>query len=94
MAKQFIRVSKTYATKNKIQLLILQKLQTLDHTLTLTHVQASREIKKQYDEALKQYNGKAAVPELKTFNIDDNTSRYQVEDVIIIDIHTIINDLS
>jgi hypothetical protein len=93
MAKQFIRVSKTYATKNKVQLLMLQKLQTVNHTLTLTHVQASRLIKKLYDEAVQEYNGKAAIPELKTYD-NDNTTSYHVEDVIYIDIHSIVNDLS
>lgn len=93
MAKQFIRVSKTYATKNKVQLLILQKLQTLNHTLTLTHVQASRQIKKLYDEAVNEYKGTAAIPELKCYE-NDNTTNYHIEEVIYIDIYSIVNDLS
>lgn len=93
MAKQFIRVSKTYSTKNKLQLLILHKLQKLDHTLTLNHVDASRLIKKLYDEAVKEYKGTAAIPELKTYE-NDKTTNYHVEDVIYIHVYTVSTDFS
>lgn len=93
MAKKFIRISRIYQTKNKLQLLILKKLELLDHTLIPTELSASQIIKTEYDDALNQYKGKAAIPELK-MSKNDNTTIYYIEDVIYIHVLTVINDLT
>lgn len=93
MAKQFIKVSKTYATKNSIQLLILQKLQSVDFTLTSDISKAKYFIKKAYDDAVNQYKGKAAIPELKEFS-NGLTIVFFVEDVIYINVYSTLYDLS
>lgn len=67
MKKQFTKVTKTYSTKNKLQLLIHDHLVTADFTLFANKQEASKHIKKLYDTALSEYKGNAAVPQLKSF---------------------------
>ncbi len=65
--KQFTKVTKTYSTKNKLQLLIHDHLKKVDSILFLNKQHASNYIKQLYENALREYKGNAAVPELKTF---------------------------
>lgn len=94
MKKQFTKVTKTYSTKNKLQLLIHDHLKTVDFTLFTNKQEASNYIKQLYDNALNKYKGNAAVPPLKTFEGNKNDTHYYVDDVISISIYNVQNDLS
>lgn len=94
MAKQFTKVTKTYSTKNKLQLLILNQLDTVDGLLFSNKSEAVNHIKQLYENALIMYAGKAAVPELKSFVSTDNDTVFHVEDVIHISIYNVQLDLS
>lgn len=94
MAKQFTKVTKTYSTKNKLQLLIHDELKSVDFMLFSDKQQASNYIKQLYENALKCYKGNAAVPPLKTFEGNKNSTSYYVDDVISISIYNVLNDLS
>lgn len=94
MKKQFTKVTKTYSTKNKLQLLIHDHLITADFTLFANKQEASKYIKQLYDSALSQYKGSAAVPELKTFEGNKNDTHYYVDDVISISIYNVQHDFS
>lgn len=94
MAKQFTKVTKTYSTKNKLQLLIHDELKSVDFMLFLNMQQASNYIKQLYENALRCYKGNAAIPPLKTFEGNKNDTHYYVDDVINISIYTVKNDLS
>jgi hypothetical protein len=93
MAKQFTKVTKTYSTKNKLQLLIHDELKSVDFMLFLNMQQASNYIKQLYENALLSYKGNAAVPELKRHEIHENISFY-VDDVISISMYEVKTDLS
>lgn len=93
MAKQFTKVTKTYSTKNKLQLLILKELATIDGILFLTKSEATDYIVQLYKNALLSYKGNAAVPELKRHESRENISFY-VDDVISISMYNVITDLS
>lgn len=94
MAKQFTKVTKTYSTKNKLQLYILKELELLDSFLFLNKSEAIKHIKQSYNVALETYNGNAATPPLKNFEANENDTVFYVEDVIYISIYTIKTDLS
>jgi hypothetical protein len=94
MPKQFTKVTKTYSTKNKLQLLIHDHLMTADFTLFANKQEASKYIKQLYENALSVYKGNAAVPPIKTFEGNKNDTHYYVDDVISISIYNVQNDLS
>ncbi|PDS24662.1 hypothetical protein [Flavobacterium branchiophilum] len=94
MAKQFIRVAKTNASKNKVQLLIIKHFLLIDKTLYCNLNEAVNMVKQIFESALKEYTGNAKIPELKRFDTDKNTLVYFVEDLIYIDIHTVLNDFT
>ncbi|AOW09499.1 hypothetical protein [Flavobacterium gilvum] len=94
MAKQFTKVTKTYSTKNKLQLLIHDYLKTVDFTLFANKQEASNYIKELYEKALREYKGNAAVPPLKTFEGNKNDTHYYVDDVISISVYNVQNDFS
>jgi hypothetical protein len=93
MAKQFTKVTKTYSTKNKLQLLILNELNKADCILFTNKGEASKYIKQLYDNALLAYKGNAAVPELKRHESKENL-QYYVDDVISISMYNVQTDLS
>jgi hypothetical protein len=94
MAKQFTKVTKTYSTKNKLQLLIHDHLKTVDFTLFANKQEASNYIKQLYENALMEYKGNAAVPQLKTFEGNKNDTHYYVDDVISVSMYNVHTDLS
>jgi hypothetical protein len=94
MPKQFTKVTKTYSTKNKLQLLIHDQLMTADLILFTNKQHASNYIKQLYENALREYKGNAAVPPLKTFEGNKNDTHYYVDDVISISIYNVQNDFS
>lgn len=89
MAKQFIKVTKDYATKNKVQELCLKELKKLDQTLWPTTVEAINIICDGYQNALSQYQGKAKTPELKQSRPDKNSYQYYIDDVIHLTIYEV-----
>jgi hypothetical protein len=93
MAKQFTKVTKTYSTKNKLQLLILKELATIDGILFLTKSEATDYIVQLYKNALLSYKGNAAVPELKRHEAQGSMSIY-VDDVISISVYSVQTDFS
>jgi hypothetical protein len=93
MAKQFTKVTKTYSTKNKLQLLILNELSAVDCFLFITKSEATDYIVQLYKNALLAYKGNAAVPELKRHESHENMSFY-VDDVISISMYNVKTDLS
>lgn len=94
MQKQFTKVTKTYSTKNKLQKLIHDHLLTVDLILFANKQEASNYIKQLYENALRNYKGNAAVPDLKTFEGNKNDTHYYVDDVISISMYNVKNDLS
>lgn len=94
MEKQFAKVTQTYSTKNKLQLTILQYLQTVDGSLFKDKNEAIGRIKTLFKAALNDYRGKAAVPELKNYAPHKNSHVYHVDDVINISIYKVQNDLT
>jgi hypothetical protein len=94
MALQFTKVTKTYSTKNKLQLYILKELELVDGFLFLNKAESVEHIRQLYNVALETYNGNAAVPPLKNFEANENDTVFYVEDVIYISIYTVKTDLS
>lgn len=92
MKKVLIKVSRTYQLKNKLQKSILENLQELDATLT-EPASAIKLIKIAYNDAVNNYKGSAAIPELRHFEPDSKTTVYYIEDVIYLNIYTVILDL-
>ncbi|MFE3848943.1 hypothetical protein ACFX5D_13305 [Flavobacterium sp. LB3P45] len=94
MAKQFTKVTKTYSTKNKLQLLILNELNTVDCILFSTKSEATEYIVQLYKNALLKYKGNAAVPELKRHESRHQSMSFYVDDVISISMYNVTTDLS
>lgn len=94
MSKQFTKVTKTYSTKNRLQLYILKELQQVDSLLFENQTKAVKYIKDLYQIAVESYNGKAAVPELKKHDPQSGELMYYVDDVIFISIYNVKEDLS
>jgi hypothetical protein len=89
MNKHFIRVSKTYTTKNKLQAFILEKMKEIDHTLCGSQGAASKLIKTAYDKACELYGGKASVPELRDFVSSHNTAVFYVPEVVYVEVYEV-----
>lgn len=94
MPKQFAKVTQTYSTKNKLQLLVLEYLQAVDGTLFKDKNEAIGTIKTLFKAALNDYKGRAAVPELKNYEPNEKSHVYHVDEVINISIYSVQNDLS
>ena len=94
MAKQFVKITKTYSAKNRLCTAILDYLESIDHSLFINKEKAAEDIKRRYNEALESYKGKAAVPRLQSHQSSKNEILYFVEDVIHISIYNLENDLS
>ena len=93
MQKQFTKVTKTYSTKNKLQLLILTELRKANCILFSTKSEATDFIVQLYKNALLAYKGSAVVPELKRHESHQDMSFY-VDDVISISMYNVQTDLS
>lgn len=94
MAKQFLRIAKTNASKNKVQLLVIKHFMLIDKTLYCNLNEAVNMVNQIFENALKEYTGNAKKPELKKFDANNSTLVYFVEDLIYIDIHTVLNDFT
>ncbi|MBS7234052.1 hypothetical protein KHA90_23900 [Flavobacterium psychroterrae] len=94
MTKQFVKVTQTYAPKNKLQQIILERLEPISHTLFKDKKEAIESIKALFKSALNDYKGRAAVPELKNFEGSKNDHVYNIDEVINISIYNVKNDLS
>jgi hypothetical protein len=94
MSKQFTKVTKTYSTKNKLQLLILNELSKADCVLFSNKAKASNNIEQLYQSALRSYKGNAVVPQLKTHEANKDDTLFYVDDVISISMYNVQHDLS
>lgn len=94
MAKQFAKVTQTRVTKNKLQSIILNELNTVDGTLYPDRKTAKQSIEQLFRNAVSLYKGKAAPQELKTFEFDKKTLKFHVEEVISIAIYDVKIDLT
>ena len=94
MAKQFLRIAKTNASKNKVQLLVIKHFEYLDKTLYNDLSEATNVVKQSFQNALNEYTGSAKTPELKTHDTQKDTILYFVDDLIYIDIHTVKKDFT
>ncbi|MWB92967.1 hypothetical protein GON26_01205 [Flavobacterium sp. GA093] len=94
MSKQFTKVTQTYSTKNKLQLLILENLQAVDGSLFKNKSEAIGTIKTLFKAALNEYKGSAKLPELKNYEPHKNSHVYHVDEVINISIYNVQNDLA
>ena len=94
MAKQFTKVTKTYSTKNKLQLLILKELELIDGILFSNPTDATTYINQLYKNALESYKGNAAVPQLKRHESTNKIMSFYVDDVISISMYNVKTDLS
>lgn len=94
MEKQFLRIAKTNASKNKVQLLVIKHFELIDKTLYNNLNEAVNMVKQSFENALREYSGTAKVPELKKHDTEKNTVMYFVDELIYIDIHTIKNDFT
>jgi hypothetical protein len=94
MAKQFFRIAKTNASKNKVQLLIIKHFELIDKTLFDSLKEAENMIIQSFENALREYSGHAKIPELKKHNASNDTIIYLVEDLIYTDIITVKNDFT
>ena len=93
MAKQFVKITKTYSAKNRLCTAILDFFESIDHTLFLNKEKAAEDIERRYNEALESYKGKAAVPRLQNHQASKEEVLYFVEDVIHISIYNVENEL-
>lgn len=89
MAKQFIKVSSRYTTKNKLQELISNELYKLDRVLCNDGLEANKVIETAYKTALEQYKGHAKQLPLKDFVFNKTMTQYSVEDVIVLNVYTV-----
>ncbi|QSW90721.1 hypothetical protein J0383_07895 [Flavobacterium endoglycinae] len=89
MAKQFVKITKTYSAKNRLCTAILESMDSIDHSLFSNKEYAVKDIKRRYDEALDNYKGKATVPKLQNHQANKKEILYYVEDVIHISIYNV-----
>jgi hypothetical protein len=94
MNKQFTKVTKTYSTKNRLQLAILKELELADSLLFANKQEASNFINKLYENALLSYKGNAVVPPLRKHEPNNDLLVFYVEDVVSISIYNVKTDLS
>lgn len=92
MNKHFIKVTQEYSCKNQLQKLILERLKKIDHTLCGSQGTAVKLIQDEYKLAVESYTGKAALPSLKSFQHEDQTAVYYVEDVIYLHIYQVLQE--
>lgn len=92
MSKHFIKVTQTYATKNRVQELCLNELIILDHLLCCNFKEAKEMIKTQFDIAINSYKGRAKLPELRDFEPNNKTTTFSVEDVITLQVYKVSTD--
>ncbi|QYS86323.1 hypothetical protein JJC03_15595 [Flavobacterium oreochromis] len=94
MSKDFIKVTQSYSTKNRVQELVLNSLIILDHTLSSDIGAAKKMIKKNFNSGVNSYNGRAKLPELREYQPDNNTTTFIVDDVIIIQVYKVSIDFT
>ena len=92
MVKQFTKVTKTYSTKNKLQLAILKELELADSLLFANKVEASNFINQLFENGLRSYKGSATVPQLRKHQPNNDLLVFYVEDVISISIYNVKTD--
>lgn len=89
MAKQFIKVSSRYTTKNKLQELISNELYKLDRVLFNDGLEAKKTVESAYKTALEQYKGHAKQLPLNRFELQKTVTQYSVEDVIVLNVYSV-----
>lgn len=94
MAKQFVKITQTYAAKNRLCTAIIDHFESVDHCLFANKQKADEDVKRRYNEALQSYRGKAAVPKLDSHKNSKSGSSYYIDGVIHISIYNVENDLS
>lgn len=94
MKKTFIKVTGTYAYKNKLQKAIFENMKELDGTLCGNHGTALQLISLAYNDSVNNYNGTAKKPKLKRLEVNDTTDSIIVEDVITMSVYDVVNDLT
>ncbi|MGR3790275.1 hypothetical protein ACUXZJ_10795 [Flavobacterium sp. TN-1] len=92
MSQYFIKVSRTYTTKNKIQEICLNELKELNFSLVSDLATAKKVIKKHFEQAVNSYMGRAKHPELKEFDkAGKGAISFYIEDVIYLDVYPVLN---
>jgi hypothetical protein len=94
MKKTFIKVTGTYACKNKLQKAIYENLKELDGTLCGNQGTAFGLIDVAFNDAVNNYNGTAKKPDLKRFQPNETTASFIVDDVITLSVYDVVNDLT
>jgi hypothetical protein len=94
MKKTFIKVTGTYACKNKLQKSIFENMKELDGTLCGNQGTAFKLIELAFNDPVNNYNGTAKKPELKRFEPNDTTVSFIVEEVITMSVYDVVNDLT
>jgi hypothetical protein len=94
MKKTFIKVTGTYACKNKLQKSIFENMKELDGTLCGNQGTAFKLIELAFNDPVNNYNGTAKKPDLKRFEPNATTASFIVEDVITMSVYDVVNDLT
>ena len=94
MSKQFAKVTQIRVTKNKLQSIILNELQTVDKTLYRDRETAKKSIEQLFKNAVSLYKGKATSQELKIWESKKSTLNFEVEEVISISVYHVRIDLT
>jgi hypothetical protein len=92
--KTFIKVTGTYACKNKLQKAIFENMKELDGTLAGNQGTAFKLIEIAFNEALNNYEGTAHRPELRSYEPNRKTVSFVVDDVITLSVYDVVTDLT
>ena len=93
MAKQFIKITQTYAPSNKVKKLCLEEIQKIDCTLCDSIEQVDKLINEAYELAISNYMGTAARPALRSYNGSLFSKSYYVESVIHLAVYEVKHEL-
>lgn len=91
MKQQFIVITSQNVPKNKVQELCQKHLEVLDQTLYNSLSDAKFVIENKFKQSLNEYKGRAALPELKNFKPDKETTQFYIPDVIYITVYEVKN---
>lgn len=89
MKQQFIVVTSQNKAKNQVQELCQKHLEVLDQTLYNSFTDAKFVIENKFKQSLNAYKGRAAIPELKNFKPDNETTQFYIPDVIYITVYEV-----
>lgn len=92
--KYFLKITREYSVKNKLQNLIIEEIKPLNHLLYPSLFDAKEAVNKAYKTAINSYKGNAKIPELKIFKSTEKEKFvFYIEDVFYLSLYEVIKEM-